>query len=158
MQAIFDADQHAREKVMQSETQDWSTIEADDAQRRSQTRELLKEGQLHTGRDFRLAAFVFQHGTRPDDYLLAHTLAIVALTQGDVEARWIAAATLDRYVHAAGKPQIFGTGFDIRDGTVAHEGPFNGDLISDDLRRALGVPPVAEQVHEYEAARQRMAK
>ena len=70
---------------------------------------LLAAGALHTADDYRKAAFVFQHGDRSDDYLLAHTLALVAVAKGDQGAAWIAAATLDRYLQSVRQPQIYGT-------------------------------------------------
>jgi hypothetical protein len=82
-----------------------------DAARREQTRRLLEAGALHSGEDYRHAAFVFQHGDSPADYLLAHALAMVAVTKGEATAIWIAAATLDRYLQTIGQKQIFGTQF-----------------------------------------------
>jgi hypothetical protein len=49
----------------------------------------------------------------------------VALSKGDREARWIAAATLDRYLTTVGKAQIYGTQFDRND--AARE-PYNRTL------------------------------
>ncbi len=43
---------------------------------------------------------------RPDDYLLAHTLAMIAVAKGDEGSLWIGTATLDRYLQSVGKPQI----------------------------------------------------
>ena len=84
---------------------------AQDEQRRGAVAELLKQGKLHTGEDFEHAAFIFQHGGTPDDYLLAHTLAMVAVARGRSTAIWIAAATLDRYLQNIKQPQIYGTQF-----------------------------------------------
>ncbi len=50
-----------------------------------------------------------QHGDAADDYLLAHILAVEAIVKGDASSKWISAATLDRYLQAIGKSQIFGT-------------------------------------------------
>lgn len=47
----------------------------DDAERRRRTYALLEAGQLPTGEVYRAAAFVFQRGSTPEDYLLAHSLA-----------------------------------------------------------------------------------
>jgi hypothetical protein len=80
-----------------------------DAGRRKRVHEMLDQGILKTGADFHDAAFIFQHGDTPEDYLLAHVLAMAAIAQGDARGRWIAAATLDRYLQAVGEPQIFGT-------------------------------------------------
>jgi len=80
-----------------------------DAARRKRAHQLLDECALRTGQDFGDAAIIFQHGTQPDDYLLAHVLAMIAVAKGDKNGREIAAVTLDRYLQSIGQSQIFGT-------------------------------------------------
>lgn len=141
MTAIFDADQKAR----QGPDIDWATVGPQDETRRKRTQTLLDAGALRSGDDFSHAAFIFQHGASPDDYLKAHLLATIAVARGNAGATWIAAATLDRYLQNIGKPQILGTQFHTgSDGRTTQE-PFNRSLASDALRGALGVPPIAEQ-------------
>ena len=106
MRAIFEADQ--ADRLERTGKVDWATVARRDAERRARTRQLLAEGRLHSGADFLGAAFVFQHGSG-DDYLLAHTLAIIATKKGEPGGPWIAAATLDRYLQHAGRKQIYGT-------------------------------------------------
>ena len=141
MADIYKADQAVRQS-MESFKTNAAQIERDDAARREQVRALLEKGELRAGEDFRLAAQVFQHGAEPRDFLFAHTLALVALTKGDRSASWIASASLDRYLWSIKRPQIFGTGFgpDGKD-----QAPFDRDLVSDAIRRELGVPALAEQ-------------
>jgi len=141
MTRLFDEDQAAR-KV---DRIDWSVVSKADAARRAQTLDLLNQGKLHTGADFLHAAFVFQHGDRPGDYLLAHTLALAAVKRGRSDASWIAAATLDRYLQTIGQPQIYGTQFTIKQGAPATQAPMDGKLIPDSLRLLLGVPALAQQ-------------
>lgn len=133
---------------------DWTVVDKADAARRAATRSLLNEGKLHTGEDFQQAAFVFQHGDTPDDYLLAHTLAVVAVAKGQSSAIWISAATLDRYLQSVHQPQIYGTQFDTKPNEPTTPEPYNRGLISDALRRQLGVPSQAaqeEQRKQYDA-------
>ena len=141
MAEIYRADQAVRQS-MESFTANAAQIEKDDAVRREQVRALLEEGELRAGEDFRLAAMVFQHGAEPRDYLFAHALALVALAKGDRSASWIASATLDRYLHSIDRQQIFGTAFSAGG---SDQGSFDRDLISDAIRRELGVPALAEQ-------------
>lgn len=54
---------------------------------------------------------IFQHSSRPEALILAHVLAVTAIIQGDSSAKWLAAATLDRYLQNEKQPQIFGTQF-----------------------------------------------
>jgi hypothetical protein len=84
-------------------------VNSRDAMRRTEARKLLAAGDLRTAQDFHDAAFIFQHGHDPDDYLLAHILAIEAMIKGDTSSKWIAAATLDRYLQSIGQKQVFGT-------------------------------------------------
>jgi hypothetical protein len=144
MQKIFEQDQEARKDYTQF-LQNSDEINRQDSERRDQTRKLVSEGKLHTSEDFTRAAFIFQHGSTPDDYLFAHTLAIVAAAKGDEQALWIGTATLDRYLQAVGKPQIYGTQFKQKNDNTATQEPYNTALVDDALRRELGVPSLAEQ-------------
>jgi hypothetical protein len=152
MKVIFDADQADREK----EPINWNIVGRADFLRREQTRKLLADDALHTGKDFEEAAFVFQHGDQPDDYLLAHTLAMVAVSKGDAKAIWIASATLDRYLINIKQKQIFGTQYNSAAPTGSSQStwtqePYNRTLVSDALRQQLGVPTQAAQAKQLES-------
>lgn len=103
---------------------------------------LIVAGKVRCGADFERAAFILHHSGAPDDCLLAHTLALIAMTKGNVRAIWVAAATLDRYLQALGKPQIYGTQFDMHEDGATTQEPYNRDLVPDHIRRNLGVPPL----------------
>ncbi|WP_295191772.1 hypothetical protein [uncultured Brevundimonas sp.] len=146
MAAIFAADQAIRQ-VAPEKFRDRAFVNemlAADAARRVQTRALLDAGALRTGEDYRAAAFVFQHGSTPEDYLLAHTLAVAATARG-ADGSWIAAATLDRYLQMIGKSQIYGTQTRKTNDAPATLEPYDRALIPDSLRTALAVPPQADQ-------------
>jgi hypothetical protein len=154
MQRIFEADQKDRQPGVGKI--DWDVVGKADAGRRDATRRLLADGKLHTGEDFERAAFVFQHADTPDDYLLAHTLAMVAVARGQGGALWIEAATLDRYLNSVHQPQIYGTQFNFKPHEPTTQDPYNRSLIPDALRRDLGVPSQAaqeEQRKRYEIER-----
>ncbi len=138
---IYEDDQKPRH----ADSIDWNAVNVADEERRIRVRALLKDNKLQTGEDFERAAFIFQHSHESDDYLLAHTLAMVAVARGQPSAIWIAAATLDRYLQSAGKPQIFGTQYQTMDEQPATQEPYNRSLIADALRSALKVPPIAAQ-------------
>jgi hypothetical protein len=148
MQRVFDADQKERQDFTRLSRDQQAALAVKDTERRRRTLQLLADGQLHTGEDFKQASFVFQHGDTPDDYLLAHTLAMVAVSKGTGDALWIGAATLDRYLQAVGKPQIYGTQFKPPNKGATQE-PYDRALISDALRRQLDVPPLALQVEQF---------
>jgi len=142
MKRIYEEDQRVRQAYPNI---DWTVVSKSDEARRAETMRLLREGALRSGEDFTWAAFVFQHGSTSDDYLLAHTLAIAAIRRGASDAIWIAAATLDRYLQSIQQPQIYGTQFQTAEGIPAMQEPYNRTLIPDLLRRQLGVPDLAAQ-------------
>lgn len=142
MTAIFVADQAARDHPAAI---DWKILWPADAARRVQTQALLDAGKLNSADDFYHAAYVFQHGDQPEDFLKAHALAIVATARGKPEATWIAAATLDRYLQRIGQPQIYGTQFLHPPGQKWTQEPYRRDLLSDAVRQASDVPPLPAQ-------------
>ena len=133
-----------------------------DADRRARIRELLARGELQQAQDFHDAAYLFQHGETADDYLVAHVLAIDAVIRGDSTSKWIAAATLDRYLQLTGKPQVFGTQYPF-DPSVARKSdgtentfqgrtqePFNDQFVPDALRLDFCVPGREQQKKNVE--------
>ena len=131
---------------------DWKVAAEQDKVRRERVRVLLAEDKVLSGTDFRQAAFIFQHGGTPQDYLLAHTLATLAVLRGDREAAWIASATLDRYLQSVGQAQIYGTQY-RRDESGWTQQPMDTGLVSDELRTKLGVPRRADQEAQLEKYR-----
>ena len=123
-------------------------IRKNDNVREDMVRALLKAGSLHTASDYYRAALVFQHAYKPDDILLAHVLATVAVSKGSADALWLSAATLDRYLVDAGKQQIFGTQFSPipqqPNGSAWQQNPVS-PLLSDALRSEMCVIPLSQQ-------------
>lgn len=146
MAAMFSADQEQRA----TDTEDHEAASRADLARRQRTRELLEAGQLTTGLDFVRAAFVFQHGMEPRDYLLAHALAMRGLGLGQKDGEWIAAATLDRYLQSIGQPQIYGTQYRFPDAGGVSMDPYDRSLLVDSLRRAVGAGDLAAQDRKRE--------
>ena len=152
MQRIFSEDQADRQINMADMTPqhrlDWSNkIGPRDAQRRKQVLDLVSRRALHSGQDFEEAAFIFQHGERPNDFLIAHTFAMVAVAKGRTKSRWIAAATLDRYLQKIQQPQIYGTQYFIgpNQGDKLTQDPYNRQLVPDSLLMDMCVPDQASQ-------------
>lgn len=97
---------------------------------------LSRERQLiRTAYDHLHAALIMQHGDRAEDIALARDLArqAVALRPWLAEARWLYAATTDRYLQKTGKPQIYGTQYQQVDGVWTLE-PFDPSAVSDEQR------------------------
>lgn len=153
VKALFDADQAIRQSPQDV---DWEVVAKEDALRRAATQKLLDAGKLRSAEDFYRAAFIFQHGNTSNDYLKAHSLAVISATKGNRAASWIAAATLDRYLMEIGQKQIYGTQSIGSPEHVWTQEPYDRTLISDALRRATGVPSQADQnksLQEKEEAR-----
>lgn len=141
MATLFAEDQRDRQGTV-----DWSVVTPRDEARRHRTRALLEAGQLRTADDYYSAAFVFQHGATPDDCLLAHVLAMAAMTLGRNDASWIATATLDRYLQRIDRSQVFGTQYVGVMGSSMTQGKYDTDLVPDSLRQLLGVPSREQQL------------
>ena len=139
MRTIFSDDQEARMK----ENIDWETLSRKDTERRVEVMGYLKKGQLTIGNDMYYAAFIFQHGNCPEHYQLANKLADKAIKLGYSDARWIYAATLDRYLLSVGKKQKFGTQYTSADGCTYVLEPVNPKT-TDAERQRFDVPPLAQ--------------
>jgi hypothetical protein len=120
------------------------TIAEHDAMRHSKAKELLAQGKVETGREYFFIALLFQHSGDPNELMLAHVLAVTAASKGFSHAKWMAAATMDRYLQSINQPQIFGTQFKMADGRWTME-PYSRTAISDALRGQWCVIPLAEQ-------------
>lgn len=92
----------------------WEETESRARARRQRVHELLALNTLKTAEDFHDAAFIYQHGQTPADYLLAHVMATGAVQKGDARSLWISAATLDRYLNSINQPQVFGTQYNSK--------------------------------------------
>lgn len=147
---MYEADQKDREGPI-AQSIDWTAVSARDAERRNRVRELIKSGRVRTGKDYERAAMVFQHGSTSDDILMAHVLAVTALGRGNTDARWLAAATLDRFLHQVKQPQVFGTQFGRKDGHPWTMEPYNQTLIDARVREDNCVPDHDHQARALDA-------
>lgn len=155
LRALFLEDQAARGVDAEGQSDPRAQVldlRKGDRERRNRAGILLQGGQVVTAMDYYRAAFIFQHGETSNDFLLAHHLALVSIAKGNVGASWIAAATLDRYLHSIGQPQVYGTQFRFPSDTRGIENsyrvtqdPFNQTLLSDQERNNLFVPSLRDQ-------------
>lgn len=142
--ALFNADQKARKGGI-PDLKEGLRMSLADAERREQVRAMLDRGEVRSGGDYWRAGFIFQHGDHPDDFLLAHALATAALSLGEQDGAWLAAASLDRYLVAMDRPQIYGTQFIAIPDQPTSQSALDRDLLTDSIRETTGVPPLAEQ-------------
>lgn len=121
------------------------TVQQRDEKRHAAIRNLLADGKVQSGTDFWLSALIFQHSNKADDLMVAHVLAVTATAKGNRNGKWLAAASLDRYLWAIGQPQVFGTNFQKgSDGKWTNE-PYAKETITDAERAVWCVIPRAEQ-------------
>lgn len=140
---LYDADQADRKAA----NVDWTKVGQRDAARRVRLRVLIESGKVVTGKDYERAAVVYQHGEGADDILLAHVLAVTAIGKGNLEARWLAAASLDRLLQRLKQPQVFGTQYQRSgEGPWAVDEPYNRTLLSPAVRDANCVPEEKDQL------------
>lgn len=152
--SLFLEDQRDREGSIKS--LDWDKIGPRDRSRRERVHEILAAGGLKTARDFHDAAYIYQHGEVPLDFLLAHALAMVAVQKGDRSSLWISAATLDRFLESSHQSQIFGTQYNSLNNGPFTQDPYDRALVPDALRLAFCVPGLQQQqknIAEFNAGR-----
>lgn len=143
LKRIYEEDQSDR-KPTAGKGIDWNFVGPRDEARELKVKELIGRDCLKSGSDYYYAAMILQHAQAPDDYLLAHDLCVVAISKGEERAKWLAAASLDRFLVSIGRSQRFGTQFGgTRPGMPMKLRPTDPS-VTDGLRRAFNVPALAE--------------
>ncbi len=151
LKKLFDEDQADRSGLVPGKSVDWEAISMRDETRELRVKELIQAGVLSSGADYFHAAMVLQHAPAPDDYLLTHDLCVIAISKGEERAKWLAAASLDRFLIGIGRPQRFGTQFQSRRTFVPPKLAPVDPTVPDQLRRELNVPTL-EEAKKREAA------
>lgn len=100
--------------------------------------QLIRDDRLQSAEDYYVAAMIINHGMKPEDNLLAHTLFVIAALKHHPDAKWASAAGLDNYLAATGRPQRFGT-------VYGEHRRLMTDLMTDSLRHQFCVPALNEQ-------------
>jgi hypothetical protein len=148
---LYTDDQGDRE-ALAAGTMEWEAIALRDDARLARALELIEAGALHTGADYYHAAMVLQHSGRPALFLLGHELCVIAISKGNADAKWLAAASLDRYLNSIGRPQRWGTQrtkrFDEAEYKLVEVEPG----VSDAMRAQLDVPPLDTTLEQTPAS------
>ncbi|MBA3726593.1 MAG: hypothetical protein H0W86_09095 [Armatimonadetes bacterium] len=138
--ALRKADQTARHFTTPPTQAEWEKISLRDAARRNRVRELLLADEVRTAEDFDAAALIFQHGDKPEDYLLAHELSAIAAFKGSFGN--LPALTEDRWLASLGRLQRWGSQFD---GEGKLKPPdTRGPVVTDQMRRDFLLPTLKE--------------
>lgn len=139
---------------------DFSSLMLRDEARQQQVKRLLESGAIRSGADYYHAAMVMQHALDPDDHLLAHNLCVISLSKGEQRAKWLAAASLDRFLIGIARPQQFGTQFHSNHQSRPPKLSPVAPNMPDQLRREMGVPSLdearaneAKMAKDFEAAK-----
>ncbi|MBZ4416210.1 hypothetical protein [Myxococcus sp. RHSTA-1-4] len=143
LQRLYQEDQADRSPPPATK-EGWKEVSARDEQRRLRVKELVAAGALKNGGDFVAAAFVFQHGNTLEDYAMARRMGAEAAKLGHPAGLWIAAAAWDRWLMMAGRPQRFGTQYQIDPNTKEAKLYQVDPGVPDEERARWGFPPLAE--------------
>lgn len=143
LKKLYAEDQSDR-SPSKSQNIDWEAVSVRDEQRELRVKELLRLGSLGGGTEYYHAAMILQHASTPDDYLLAHDLCVIAISKGESRAKWLAAASLDRFLISVGRPQRYGTQFRSNKSFRPPQLVAVDPSVSDTLRLELGVPVLAD--------------
>lgn len=138
LKLLFDSDQEVR-KVGANFAVNNAEVLREDYKRELKVKSLLCGMNTFSGLDFYHSAMILQHAPGLEDFLLAHDLAVLAIANGVNEAKWLSAATLDRYLSRAGELQRYGTQY-IVDGDGKEVRQPTDLNVSDAIREKLDVP------------------
>ena len=128
----------AEDQSDRAEPIDWQAVKPRDAARLGRVKQLYHGQKLATGMDYYHGAMLLQHSGSADDHLLAHEFCVVAISLGVEQAKWLAAASEDRFLQNIGRLQRFGTQYRVNNG-VWSLGEIDPE-VEDSLRSALNVP------------------
>ena len=122
-----------------------------DREHRARVRKLREEGRIRTGEDHFRAAVVLLHGRESQDYEEALEIARRGseLEPEQTNLRALCGLIQDRLLLSRGEPQWYGTQRELKDGRVVLC-PLDPDAVTDEERRAMGLPTLEERYQELE--------
>jgi tetratricopeptide (TPR) repeat protein len=143
LQKMYDEDQRARSVS----NINWKTLSKQDSLREVRVYELIKTGQLVTGKDYYNSAMIFQHGRDT----LASKMAVEQMRKAiELDSsinNWLLAAAIDRHLMRQGKPQIYGTQYVKNYGdTKWRRYTIDTTQVTDEERKYYHVETLAEQI------------
>jgi hypothetical protein len=141
---LYRLDQLERENAATLSREQTDKLNEEDSVRKARALALYQADALKTPGDYFHAAMILQHGKTPEDYLLAHELAMVAAVLGHKGGPWLVAASQDRFLRSLGRNQRFGTQFH----RPARDAPWElapvEPGVTDAVRKLFKVPTLAE--------------
>ena len=109
--SLYKADRQEHAAPPKVNTPEYKAMRTRDAQRRERVMQSFAERKLSTAEDYYHAAWIMNHGDTPEDAKNAHVFALRSNELGHRPARWLAAASYDRWQMYQGKPQKYGTNY-----------------------------------------------
>jgi hypothetical protein len=150
LRSLYEADKQERVNQPRANTPEYKAMRARDLQRREQVMLIAAANGLQTAEDYYHAAHIMNHGDTIDDARNAHMFALRSGELGYEPARWLAAASYDRWQMYQGKPQKYGTNY-VYDGYEDRLWEVDPET-TDEERAEWDVPPLAEQLRKAQEA------
>ncbi|MBI3548086.1 MAG: hypothetical protein HY078_03435 [Elusimicrobia bacterium] len=149
LEEVFKEDQADREKVYET-PESVQQLRERDRQRRKRIYMMIDLGEVRTKNDLYHASVILQHGEEPSDFLTSHRLASIAAIMGHRTARWLMAASLDRYLMSEKLPQLYGTQFQYNPESHQYELrlPIHDHAMLGFEKEFLGVPQISMRLKE----------
>jgi len=149
---IFQEDQKDRERVYENPAE-VAKLKDRDTIRRKRIIVMMELGEVKTKNDLYHAAVIFQHGEKGGDFLAAHRLATLAALLGHKTARWLLAASLDRYLMCIRQPQVYGTQFEYNSTEKRYQLklPLEEMVLLSFEKEMLGIPSVNDRLNQLNA-------
>jgi hypothetical protein len=148
--ALYKADKYEHANQAKFNTLKYKAMRARDLERRQRVMGMAAMHELQSAEDYFHAAHIMNHGATSVDAEHAYQFALRSSEMGHRPARWLAAASYDRWQMYQGKPQKYGTNY-VFDGQG--DRLWDVDPATTDAERAeWDVPPLAEQIRKAEEA------
>jgi tetratricopeptide (TPR) repeat protein len=145
LQKMYNEDQSSR----MVKNIDWTVLNKNDKEREQRVYELIKSGEIVTGKDYYNSAMIFQHGNDT----LASSMAVKqmrkAIELDTTISKWLLAAAIDRDLMRRQKPQIYGTQY-VKNNGESKWKRYNIDTtqVTDIERKYYNVETLAEQLEK----------
>lgn len=142
LKSLFEQDQADHSAGFVYGTSEYFAMRSRDADRRTYVRSIVGQSASLSPDDLYQAAWILNHGDSPADAELAHQLAARSAELGFEAAKWLYAASYDRWCMYRGKLQKFGTQI-VPDG-VGYRVWETDPNTTDEDRKRYNVPPISE--------------
>lgn len=142
LQKMYNEDQGSR----MAKNIDWLVLTKQDRERENRVYELIKAGQIVTGKDYYNSAMIFQHGADSSAFGMAVSHMRKAIEIDTTINKWLLAAAIDRDLLSRNKPQIYGTQYSKMNGEKWKRSRIDTTQVTDKERKYYHVETLAEQL------------